>query len=335
MRVGVIGAGAVGGTLAALLASKGHSIDIAARGANLAALHEHGLRLDGALGSVTTPVQVDVALRRSPELAILATKAQDAAAALEANAQMLRGIPLVVVQNGLDGLSAAAAAAARSHVIGALATFAASYSSPGTVTVTGGGEVYLGSDRPAPDLAALYAARVLEEALPATVLPNFVGAQWTKLVINQVNALPAITGLSVQEVAASRDLLRILTTGMLETVRIGQASGVRFESLQTVSANRLLVFARMPLGLAQTLPLRIVARMGSTPNPGSTLQSIRRGQRTEIDYLNGAVVRAAATLGLAAPVNAKLVALVHEVERSGSFIPIADVVRRVPITQPR
>jgi 2-dehydropantoate 2-reductase len=110
---------------------------------------------------------------------------------------------------------------------------------------------------------------------------------------------------------------------------------VRFESLQTVSANRLLVFARMPLGLAQTLPLRIVARMGSTPNPGSTLQSIRRGQRTEIDYLNGAVVRAAATLGLAAPVNAKLVALVHEVERSGSFIPIADVVRRVPITQPR
>ena len=55
--------------------------------------------------------------------------------------------------------------------------------------------------------------------------------------------------------------------------------------------------------------------MGAVPNPGSTLQSIRRGQRTEIDYLNGAVVRAGpAGRGRQAPVNAALMALVHEVE---------------------
>jgi 2-dehydropantoate 2-reductase len=335
MRVGVIGVGAVGCTLAALLADRGHSVEVAARGNGLAALREHGLHLDGAFGTVSARVRADVALTRSPELAVLATKAQDAAAALSANAHLLRGIPVVVIQNGLDGLTTAAAAAPKAIGVGGLAMFAASYTSPGTVTVTGGGELYLGSDRAAPDLAALYAARVLGEALSVRVLPNFAGAQWTKLVVNQVNALPAITGLSVQEVAANRDLLRILTSSMLETVRIGQASGVRFETLQGVSANRLVMFTRLPIGLAETLPLRIVARMGRTPNPGSTLQSIRRGQRTEIDYLNGAVVRAAALLGLSAPVNAKLVALVHEVEQAGEFVPVSEVVRRVSISSPR
>jgi 2-dehydropantoate 2-reductase len=64
------------------------------------------------------------------------------------------------------------------------------------------------------------------------------------------------------------------------------------------------------------------------PNPGSTLQSIRRGQPTEIDYLNGAVVAAAEAAGRHAPVNEALTRMVHEVERSGAFLPPAEVVRR-------
>lgn len=331
MRVGVIGTGAVGGTIAALLAAAGHQVEVTARGANLDTLRESGIRLDGVFGEVTARVRADVALSRPPELAIITTKAQDAAAALLANAHALDGIPLVVVQNGLDGLSTAAAAAPSAHAIGGLAMFAASYTAPGSVTVTGPGDTYLGSDRPEPDLPSLYAARVLGQALPVRVLGNFVGAQWTKLVVNQVNALPAITGLSVQDVAASRELLRILTFSMLETVHIAEAIGVRFETLQAVSARRLLLFSRLPFGLAQNLPLRIVARMGATPNPGSTLQSIRRGQLTEVDYLNGAVVRAAAQAGRDAPINSRLVELVHEVERSGSFVPVSEVVRRVPV----
>ncbi|MBU1587013.1 MAG: ketopantoate reductase family protein, partial [Actinobacteria bacterium] len=68
---------------------------------------------------------------------------------------------------------------------------------------------------------------------------------------------------------------------------------------------------------------------GATPNPGSTLQSIKRGQATEIDYLNGAVVRAAQAIGRTAPVNAELVKLVHEVERTKAFLTPAEVTRRV------
>ena len=63
-----------------------------------------------------------------------------------------------------------------------------------------------------------YAARILTEALPTSTVPNFTGAQWTKLVINMVNALPAITGTSVQEVVADRGLRRIMTASMRESV---------------------------------------------------------------------------------------------------------------------
>jgi 2-dehydropantoate 2-reductase len=72
--------------------------------------------------------------------------------------------------------------------------------------------------------------------------------------------------------------------------------------------------------------------MGATPNPGSTLQSLRRGQLTEIDYLNGAVVEQAVILGLSAPINAELVRLVHEVERTHEFFApdaVADRMRSV------
>ena len=70
--------------------------------------------------------------------------------------------------------------------------------------------------------------------------------------------------------------------------------------------------------------------MGSVPNPGSTLQSLKRGQRTEIDHLNGAVVREARLAGRNAPYNAALTALVHEVEASGRFLTRDEVLARLP-----
>ncbi|MEO8907889.1 MAG: ketopantoate reductase C-terminal domain-containing protein, partial [Microbacteriaceae bacterium] len=93
----------------------------------------------------------------------------------------------------------------------------------------------------------------------------------------------------------------------------------RFGALQGLNNGMLRTFARLPLSLGQALPRLMARRMGPTPNLGSTLQSIRRSQPTEIDYLSGAVVTAARQHGRAAPVNAALVDLVHEVERTGQF----------------
>jgi 2-dehydropantoate 2-reductase len=68
--------------------------------------------------------------------------------------------------------------------------------------------------------------------------------------------------------------------------------------------------------------------MGDVPNPASMLQSIRRGRTTEIDAINGAVVALGAQHGVPTPVNAALVALVREVERSGDHLAPADAAAR-------
>ena len=337
MRIAVIGAGAVGGALAALLDRAGHEVDVTARGAQLAAIRSTGITLGGAWGNHTARVGASEVLQRVPELVIVATKASDAAAALTTSAAWLSGVPVVIVQNGLAALTSGRDSAPASGIVGALALFAASFLDPGRVTITAPGALYLGVQNgtdggagTARDAAALaLAARVLGAVIPATVTQNFVGAQWTKLVVNQINALPAITGLSAQAVIADPGLRRIMVGSMRETVRAGLAAGIRFETLQGLSLPLLLLLDRAPFALSQLIPLAMARRMGATPNPGSTLQSIRRGQLTEVDFLNGAVVSAALLAGTDAPINTLLVRLVHEVERTGQFLSPSECRMRV------
>ena len=178
---------------------------------------------------------------------------------------------------------------------------------------------------------ALYASQVLGAVMPVTVTDNFEGAQWTKLVVNHINALPAITGMSAQEVIADRGLRRIMTASMRETVRVARRIGVHFGTVLGVPGAVPHLVGALPLALGEQFPRMLARRMGRVPNPGSTLQSIRRGQLTEIDFLNGAVVEAAVEHALSAPVNAAIVELVHEVERTGEFLSPAEVTRRIRI----
>lgn len=329
MRIGVIGAGAIGGTIAALLDRVGHLVEITARGAQLDAIRADGLILDGAWGSHTARVPAAETLQQRPELAFVCTKAQDAAVAIRENGHLLEGIPVVIVQNGLAGLRQAAVLLPESDCVGALALYAASYLSPGRVTVTTSATTYIGAGIGEPPPAALFVARILDAAMPAVAIDNFVGAQWTKLIVNQINAMPAITGMSAQETLGDRRLRRIVTASMREAVRVGFASGVHYGSIQGLSNGVLRFVAAAPLWAGQLVPLLMKRRMGATPNPGSTLQSIRRGQLTEIDYLNGAVVGEAREHGRDAPINAALVDLVHEVERTRAFPPAGTVVERM------
>ena len=331
MRIAVIGAGALGCTFAALLDKAGHDVVLVARGAQLEAVQASGLQLSGGFGAWQTSRLVAVPrLDVRVDLAVLAVKAQDAAAALSEHGRALSGTPVLVVQNGLDGVTSASEALPTSSCFGALSIIAASYLEPGSVTVTTPATTYVGRGTGEPDSEVLRFAAVLGEAFPVEAIGNFVGAQWTKLVVNQLNALPAITGLSVQEVIANRSFRLVMSRSMREAVRAGVARGIRFGSLQGLSDCNLRFFARMPVVLGQLLPLRFAARMGSVPNPGSTLQSLKRGQRTEIDFLNGAVMREARLAGYSAPVNAALTGLVHEVEQSGRFLHAAEVLERLP-----
>lgn len=316
----------MGGTIAALLDRAGHDVEVTARGAGLAAIQQHGIALDGAFGEHTGLVLASETLSHPPELAVIATKAMDAEAAATANAETLSGVPIVVVQNGFGGLESVANALPGSAVIGALSLIAASYTAPGRITVTTGAPTWLGMIGAADNAGPAHAAAsVLGDAIPVSVVDNFAGARWTKFIINQVNALPAITGLTVQAVIDDRRLRSIMVRSMKEAVRVALARGIRFETINGISHQLLWMLAHGPAAAGQLVPLRLRSYLGEVPNPGSTLQSIRRGQPSEIDYLNGAVVTEAEGTGVATPVNARLTELVHEVERGGKFFSADEV----------
>lgn len=331
MRIAVIGAGAVGGAIAAVLHRGGNDLEVTARGAHLEAIRAGGLALSGEWGEHVAPVEANPLLTRVPELAIVTTKALDAEAALRDNADRLRGVPVIVIQNGVAALNTANDVVPGTDTVGGLAVFAASLLKPGHVAITTSGSTYLGSatQSEAARRAVDFAATVLSPVMTVRITQNFAGAQWTKLIVNQINALPAITGTNAQATIADRGLRNVLTRSMREAVNVAIDSGVRFEKMQGLSHGLLRIFASVPLAVAQVLPLFMKWRMGRIPNPGSTLQSIRRGQKSEVDYLNGAIVDAAETAGTVAPINETLVALVHEVEDSGGFFAPEQVMARI------
>ncbi|GAA1702438.1 2-dehydropantoate 2-reductase [Microcella alkalica] len=327
MRIAVVGAGAIGGVLAALLSRAGDDVVVTARGEHGAAIARDGLELSGGWGSFLARVPVVERVEPPVDLIVLATKAHDSAAALSAITGC-DGTPVLVVQNGLGGADAARDALPHSPVAIGFALFAASLVVPGHVSVTGPAPLTLAGDA----AAIAVALPALRAALPeeVTVTDDVRGAQWTKLLVNQVNALPAITGLSVQQVVAHDGLRRVLARGMVETAVVGRALGVKWAQLGSVGAAQVEELLADDSAHAERLPRSLAARMGDVPNPASTLQSIRRGRSTEIDALNGAVADAAARLHIPTPVNAAMVALVHEVERTGEFLPPAEVLVRVP-----
>jgi len=332
MRIAVLGAGAVGGTLAALLHRAGHEVVVTARGEHGEAVAREGLLLTGGWGVHRARVRVVESSAPPVDLVVVTTKVHDTAAALQAAARV-DGTPAIVVQNGLGGEAAARDALPHSPVAIGLALFAASLLEPGHVDVTGPNPLVLGGD-PAAVSVALPALR---SALPAdvSVTDDIAGAQWTKLLVNQVNALPAITGWSVQEVVAHDGLRAVLTRGMRETAAVARALGLRVARIGAVGPEEAALLLSDDSSAGESVPRALAAGMGDVPNPASTLQSIRRGRTTEIDALNGVVAAAGLESGVATPVNALMVELVHEVERTGEFLEPAAVLARLRVSTPQ
>lgn len=323
-HVGIIGAGSLGGLIAGLMHTHGHEVSVTARGANLTAIGEHGLRLTGGFGEHTARVRAAEQLP-DVDLVILTVKTLDTEAALAAN-PIARERPVLVIQNGLAPHERAAKLLGHDRVAAGIATTAANLTGPGTVHITAAGLLFIGG--PAADAFL----PLIEPAVPGTSrIDDIIGAQWTKLVINMVNAVPALVGKSVQDTIATRALRRIVTASMRETVSVGAAAGARFAPLQGLNSGLLALLRHGPLAMSSIVPRRMARVMGDVPNLGSTQQSLLRGQRTEIDYLNGAVVEAAASAGTTAPVNAAITALMHEREQREGPLPVAEVVARVPL----
>lgn len=316
MRIGVIGAGALGSLFAARLQLAGHQVQVITRGVQRDTIAAHGITVRGGYGEATARVEV-VDRLSDVGLVLVCTKAHDTAEALSAYAPELAGVPVVMVQNGVEGVAIAERFLVRSNVFGMISLIAANFTEPGVVTVTNPQPSFIGRGHGPADLESIRFAQLLNAAVPTTAVDDFEGALWTKLVLNMINALPAVTGMPVQAVVADRRLRRLLTASMREAARVGLAAGIPFAKLHGLDETVIVRLARWPLWRSQRIPIEIARGMGPIPNLASTLQSIRRGRPTEIEFLNGAIVRTAEALGLDAPINRAITTLVHEVEATG------------------
>lgn len=320
MRIAVIGAGAIGCVIGGLLALQRHKVTLIGRSEQVAALRAHGLHVDGALGSMNIPIQAATALDGTPDLLLLAVKTQDVAAAVETVRDRVDHVLLVTLQNGVRSDEIVAAAHLGAEVVSAVVVVTATYLEPGRVTLVERGHLVIGRPSGPPDGLVDRVRSVLAPAVLTFTSANMVGAHWLKLILNLNNAIPALTNESLRAVSADPFLRRLAVRLMAEGLRTVDAAGVALADLGTVSVRQIRSLTRLPTAVGARIFARQAGRLGGPwPVLGSTLQSLRRGRSTEIDFLNGEVVALGRKVHVATPLNERIVSLVHDLERTRTF----------------
>jgi 2-dehydropantoate 2-reductase len=326
----VLGAGSVGSVLAARLHQAGRDVLAVGRQEHVDAIRKDGLRVAGPEGDVAS-VDVPAATELEPaDVIFLTVKTPDVPGAAAQAAKVGDGATLVTCQNGVQADRMAAEVVGPGRVAGGVVVFDAEFLDPGEVTLKRDGPLLLGNPWGAPTGRDRAVRDLLYGAHEVELREGLAGARWMKLLVNLNNALPAATGKSIQEVYEHGELARVATAAMQEGVEVVRGAGKPLSSIPWASRTLVTGISALPTGLAMRLTRWKVRRtLGDVPARPSTLQSVLRGGASEVDYLNGEVVRLAEEIGVAAPVNRGLVEAVQAVERRGSFLEPAEVVRRV------
>jgi 2-dehydropantoate 2-reductase len=327
-KIAIIGAGAVGCGLGFLLQRAGREVTLIGRVDQVTAIRNHGLRVEGYAGEHTTQIPAEERLDFKPDLVLLAVKTQDLAGALRENSPFLGKAPVVTLQNGVSSDELAAELLPQEQIISAVVLLHANYLAPGSVTLMYEGGLIVGRPFGPRDALLEQTTEVLRQATPTRISDYIRGAHWLKLITNLNNALPALIDGTFHQVYGDPYLASLAIRVMREGLQVSREAGIRLESLPDVSVGLTRLVRFLPVKLAAKVAAARVERM-KTPWPllGSTLQSLRRQRGTEIDFLNGEVVNLGKKVGVPTPLNAKIVELVHQVERSGTFF-TADEVRR-------
>ena len=325
-KIVVIGAGAIGSLVGGLLAQAGEDVTLIGRHDHVEAISTNGLRIEGVLGPLTVPVHAAEALDFHPDLALLAVKTQDVETALRPIRVYLEKAPIVTLQNGVRSDEIVASLLPEENIISGVVMFNVQFLQPGQITYARRGSLVIGeafgeNGQRARDIQAL-----LNRAVATTISDDILAARWTKLLVNNLaNGLEAMTGLPARESLSFPGLRKISILVLQEGYRTVRKAGIRLAALPGIPMPFILFIIRSPLQVSD-LGLRAYTR--SLKTLSSTLQSLRRGRPTEIDYLNGEIARLGQQVGMATPYNTKVVELVKEVEKSHRYYPPDELVPR-------
>ncbi len=291
MKIAVMGAGGVGGYFGARLAQSGADVTFIARGAHGAAIRENGLRVFSPNGDVLVqPARAtDAPARLGPvDVVMFCVKLWDVESAAE-DCRPLLGPETAVIsfQNGVDAEERVAAILGLQHAVGGVAAIAALIEAPGVVRHTGTmaslkyGEL---DGRPSPRIEAFHEA--CREAGFETSISQDINADiWRKFAfLAPMAGATAAMRMPIGPILADPDTRRLFADLIAETVAVGRARGARLED--GLEAKQL--------AFAEGLPAEMKASM---------LGDLERGNRLELPWLTGAVVRLGRELGVSTPVS--------------------------------
>jgi len=305
LKIAILGAGALGCAIGATLTEGGHETWLIDRSAaHVEAMRSHGLRVDDARGSrlvevraSTNPSEVGPA-----ELVIVLVKSFQTDAAIRGALALVGPETLVLsLQNGLGHEDILADAVGRERVL-AGKTYVGGVLR-GTAHIESG---VVGKHTIIGELDGRVTDRVCRVAdafngagLATQVSDNIVGTMWDKLLVNvATGALTGITSLTYGQLYEEPLLKATSLAAVAEAIAVAQAAGVRLSMTDPEQAWTLA---------AQGLPAAFKTSM---------LQSLEKGSATEIDFINGSVVRWGARHSVPTPVNATLVACIKGIERA-------------------
>jgi 2-dehydropantoate 2-reductase len=322
-RILVMGAGGIGGIVAATLTEVGSAVTAVSTNAAIrAAVDRAGFRVVDDGEERVVRGWVSPAPEGKYDLCVLATQPPNVEdAARTALPHLADDAAVVVLQNGLCE-ERVAAIVGTERIIGAIVAWGAAMPEPGLYERTAAGGFQIGRLGGAPDDNARAVAELFEAIGPTTLTSNLRGARWSKLALNcAVSALGTIAGERLGPLVRVRRYRRLALELMTECVAVARAAGVTLEKVagtldlawialtdaDRASRGSASLTAKHALLLAVGLRYR---RMRS-----SMLAAIERGRTPSIDFLNGEVVARGATHGVVTPFNARIVATVWDIAR--------------------
>lgn len=303
MKIAVVGCGAMGSVYAGLFAAAGHEIWAIDRWReHVDAMRTHGLRLEGASGDRTVRVHATTEAKDAGvcDLVILATKAMQVAAGAQASRSLIGPETVVLsIQNGLGGPDTAASVLGRERVmVGVVGGFGASIKAPGHAHHNGMELVRLGElEGPVSPRLQKVAELWQGAGFRVKCFDDIAQLVWEKLICNCAYSGPcALTDHTIGEVMNDPDLARV-------------SAGCATEAYQVALKKKI------KLGFDD--PVAYVRDFGSKiPHARpSVLLDLMAKRKSEIEVINGSIPRVGKEVGVAAPVNDTLTALMLEKER--------------------
>ncbi len=319
MKIAVIGAGAIGSVIAARLHQSGEDVLLTGRKEQVAAIKQNGLTIKMLEGIENIRVPVAEVIDEEFDLVIFTTKTQDVEEAYTQNCKFLETPLVLATQNGVQADNILSPHFLPEQVISSIVMFGATYIKAGEVTFDYNGDWIIGKRFVMNDSKVHEIADVLKKSFSVEVTDNILGRKWLKLFLNFNNCIPALLGKSTQETFADMDFCRLSVALLKEGLPIVQNANVKFSELPDFSVEELVDLAALPFEQAAQSVYESFLNLGVQPLFPSILQSILRGKTSEIDFINGEVVAIASGMRMDAPLNRKVVRMIHHIEETGKF----------------